>query len=694
MVNLFDDHGAEDMKCVTMTQWSSDSRTLIVHGSSEIDDQHSFVSIVRVPTLGCVFCRQLRDNELLESPFGALDLCLKCNLTIHTKYRFNESTQKFDPRIHLNAPDFIIMSENSLIHTINVKLEMNKPKRAGSIVLDSKYLKTAKVIEAGQVQNNVVNSEVTPDDERKQISIVEQILADFSEYDVECPSPAPFIAKSLVTDTLLKGCEKQTTKVSVIPQSSAGMSSHAKPASPPSPELLEAAAKTYEFSEENEKCEKISIFRKRRLADKKYEFNEENTENIIPFNRTRSRTLRGPIYQYRTSPHPSFRSPCGSPIANRCIMSPPGFRSPSYYAYRSSPTHPMLYSPPTRQFMRLSGSMSPAAAVEDVQKYFSDIMNRMKDNRVESGNESCHEDIKPINKDCPTFSKKIVNFYVEEDDANSVVTCEEDDCISPGYHLSLPMEVHGACYANMQMVSKASVSRLKGIPHAVVTQNSFDIETFSIHIANKMCSKNNKKYGILVDLAFDIVNVSLSYEISLSFPLTSILSQVCPLSQKLLCVLILQFTGSDFDRLSQCFYCSNDSDCFAHRKLFESTVLFTWNISCNDWKVLDYGQLKQLSGPMKITNRGSRQEMLIKKLQRFVKKIFGKDRSAYGNFDHLRILDSNEDKSKQSLLDPKQGIEFYRRQPFDSPSTVSSLSSNSSNSGSDSDADSCDDLQQ
>lgn len=419
---------------------------------------------------------------------------------------------------------FIIMSENSLIHTINVKLDMQKTKKYGNGVLNCKYLKqarsdcsaTTKFIEAGQVHNSVVKSEMAPDDvEPKQISIVEQILADFSEYDVECASPAPLQAKSLVTDTILKGCEAQKSAIKVSAQKSSGepsvgmSSSQAKPPSPQSPELLEAAAKTYEFSEENEKCEKISIFRKRRLADKKYEFNEENTENIIPFNRTRSRALRRPIY-HRTSPHPSFRSPCGSPVANRCIMSPPGFRSPSHYAYRSSPTQHLLYSPPARQFMRLSGSMSPAAGAEDVHKYFSDIMNRMKDSRVESGNESCHEDIKPTCKDFPAFSKKIVNYFCEEDDANSVVTCEEDDCISPGYHLSLPMEVHGACYSKLQIVSKASLSRLKGVPRAIVTQNSFDIETFSIHIANKLCSKNNKKYGILFDLAFEIVNVSFT----------------------------------------------------------------------------------------------------------------------------------------------------------------------------------------
>lgn len=47
-------------------------------------------------------------------------------------------------------------------------------------------------------------------------------------------------------------------------------------------------AAAYEFSEENEKCEKISILRKRRLADRKYEFSEDNSENIIPFTKTRT----------------------------------------------------------------------------------------------------------------------------------------------------------------------------------------------------------------------------------------------------------------------------------------------------------------------------------------------------------------------------------------------------------------------
>lgn len=90
--------------------------------------------------------------------------------------------------------------------------------------------------------------------------------------------------------------------------------------------------------------------------------------------------------------------------------------------------------------------------------------------------------------------------------------------------------------------------------------------------------------------------------------------------------------------------------------------------------------------------RGNRQEMLIRKLQRFTKRIFGRDRMGFDLFDHLRVLDSNEEKSKDSLIDLHNGIEFFRRQPFESPSSVSSLSSNSSLSdSSDSEQESIDD---
>lgn len=60
-VCLFDDHGVDNIKNVTMTQWKSNPRTLIVHGGGG-DNEDSYVSIVAVPNLCCRDCKRLRDE--------------------------------------------------------------------------------------------------------------------------------------------------------------------------------------------------------------------------------------------------------------------------------------------------------------------------------------------------------------------------------------------------------------------------------------------------------------------------------------------------------------------------------------------------------------------------------------------------------------------------------------------------------
>lgn len=128
----------------------------------------------------------------------------------------------------------------------------------------------------------------------------------------------------------------------------------------------------------------------------------------------------------------------------------------------------------------------------------------------------------------PVCSIRLVRRYVEEDDATSVITSEEgkwplsdsylvnvqyictplatDDCISPGYHTSLPLEVHGSSYSEMQMVTKVTYDHLL-CPKIIVTQNTFDLEAFTYYVASYLCSMNNKKYGFFVDCACEIVKV-------------------------------------------------------------------------------------------------------------------------------------------------------------------------------------------
>lgn len=557
------------------------------------------------------------------------------------------------------------MSENSFIHTLNLCLDVKKPNGSdlGSNVINSKYLRKAEDSNSEQNNivvskdcittcnhkfninqansdkfiidmdvpattnhlnysnfNNILSTNINNDcDKNRKMSIVDEILADFSEYDIEysyqqriattqaylasCGSAQnsnaalPSTSKSDVQQNSIPNAPKHVYFSNVDSNSqfstgnenieeliitcdteSAGtaakISQNSKIVAFGKKSILKTSEKTpenckltqkleqYEFCEENEKCEKISTFRKRRLADKKYEFSEDNSENIIPFNRMRRCKSDWPIYKcppavghysctmyelqsphsHRASPNHGFRSPCGSPVSHHryenFLRSPPGFRSPSYRSpSTASPSttyanRPMLS--PQKTLMRNNFMGSPvfpgypgssSSHADEGHKYFSDIINRIRDIRANNGNNEFHHDnipdseLKPDlttstgkNNDKPLCSKKIIKHYVEEDDATSVrTTCtnEEDDCISPGYHTSLPMEVHGGYYSNMQIVSKNSISKLN-CPTVVITQNSFDIEAFTIYVANYLCSTNNKKYGILYDSAYEILYVSKS----------------------------------------------------------------------------------------------------------------------------------------------------------------------------------------
>ena len=47
-----------------MSQWKSgDPRVLIVHGAAEDENEDSYITYVKVPKLGCLDCKKLRDLD-------------------------------------------------------------------------------------------------------------------------------------------------------------------------------------------------------------------------------------------------------------------------------------------------------------------------------------------------------------------------------------------------------------------------------------------------------------------------------------------------------------------------------------------------------------------------------------------------------------------------------------------------------
>lgn len=575
------------------------------------------------------------------------------------------------------------MIANGFIHMIHIELEISKyiKNETGSSVMEGNSLddKRTQLNNSHHHEKNKLISNFICDANNSQggcdnsyrgsTTIVDRIIADFAENETESCNLEKSVLLSRIDKSTLGNSKNFDELIITCGSSNVPSASQASSTSNvrllshqnhriinknlmrtsgncittidlnPSPETtvpnkkLDIAAKAYEFSEDNEKCEKISIFRKRRLADKKYEFSEDNSENIIPFNRKRTFPLLTkfhktsstsstnlfsaavPNYEvtshlHRASPNHGFRSPCGSPVGNRCMKSPPG-SARGYFYHPRSPTYAM----------RSPNTLSPRQ------------IKRATNLEFENGLASPRND--ELKNDKPICSKKFIRRFVEEDDATSVITSEEDDCISPGYHTSLPMEVHGSCYSDMQMISLSSYSKLK-CPAVVVTQHSFDLETFTFHVANHLCMLNNKKYGIFYDWACELVHV-------------------CPLSFILTFILMVHFTAIDTlpTGTKECLNCVNNLDCVFHRKQYQCRTLFTWNLETGDWTVLDYGDLLEVAQKSKSTGE------LNKILQKLAADFFN-NLNDLESFNNLRVLDCCNDKSKEFLRDYQNSIEFYR----------------------------------
>ncbi|XP_067617826.1 uncharacterized protein [Eurosta solidaginis] len=811
---LFDDHGVDNLKKVTMTQWKcSDPRILIVHGAAENENEDSYITYVKVPRLGCVECKKLRDNEDI-SLFRWHMLCLKCNLTIHTKYSSTESDPKFNSHINLICPERILIVSNGFMHMLHIELmpatiANNNLTPQQQLQLTS--CRSTPCNESSAASISSVERRLLPLTAEEQAScdnhnnIIARIISDFSDVETdsthssEVPiratpnetittspgsaltfvsrktydeviftcsgSASPKAANSSATSsTTINNVANSTDATSNTAASTSGLTNTSSGGSTARFSLINHRGRrhhrivtksfrngvttidlqttipstnspisatmadrlnAYEFSEDNEKCEKISILRKRRLADKKYEFSEENSENIVPFTKIRSakknpstlshyttsygssstRSLHrsattstasgshsfynSPCASPSSSPHPSHASPSNYGDARHCTPPPlhraspiaslqQGFRSPPYSSpvgagLTRSPSrhvtqHPHIYagsispsqhtiSPATQQMLSfkplgtlsplqvsmakrhldLSGAMSPNANVPFLSPRREE--NRVMEMPLQAGS--------MLEK--PLCTKKFKRRFVEEDDAASVITSEEDDCISPGYHTSLPVEVHGSCYSEMQMVSQATYQQLN-CPSVVITQHSFDLETFTYYTISALCQKNDKTYDVFYDWACELI-------------------RVCPQSQTIICLLMAHFSARDQlpTPPTNCLNCARKLDCVFHRRQFECRILFTWNMENGEWEVLDYGELHEcklsdLINPIK--RCGQLPVTLLqtaKKLAHEMSISLGKIEQDYAC--NLRVLDSNIKKSKLSVADHDNVIELCLKRP-------------------------------
>lgn len=127
---------------------------------------------------------------------------------------------------------------------------------------------------------------------------------------------------------------------------------------------------------------------------------------------------------------------------------------------------------------------------------------------------------------------------------------------------------------------------------------------------------------------------------------------------------------------TKCLNCSRNIDCVFHRRQFECRILFTWNMEFGDWDVLDYGNLyevpssinhkKTITATTTVTAATSTTKTTtpigLNKIAKTLASELSENINKMHNFKYnLRVLNSDIDKSKDSITDLDNCIRFYRK---------------------------------
>ncbi|XP_076235668.1 uncharacterized protein LOC143180032 [Calliopsis andreniformis] len=392
--------------------------------------------------------------------------------------------------------------------------------------------------------------------------------------------------------------------------------------------LILEAEKAYEFTDEaQETCEKLSSFRKRRLADKKYEFCDEteDAENIVPFKHIRDQFRhRGcSIHQIPSSP----------------TMSPALTNGKKHWVDSDqSETDDFSIS----QDIGASNDLTADSGEKNVLRPLNQnqlpngILNRDRLSKLSLNSSPL---VPKINLQYPTI-KCTAHFkrsYIELDDEMiSVITDVEDEETGGyvSYQCVLPMHVHGSGYVQMQMISNSKAEKLI-VPCVSINQLSFDIETFSHHIADWICVKFKKRYWHCSDYDIEIIDV-------------------CALSGDIICLLIMKIQASEIN---------NQTQCSQERKQYEVGCKFTWNIDTSQYRITDIlpmEEVKPESSKPSCMNVPNFRSPLWNPTRRLAPKLREKIQQPYAHtvrFLHNEMTLTGE--SITRLYDLDNLVEFY-----------------------------------
>ncbi|XP_045493015.1 uncharacterized protein LOC123692322 [Colias croceus] len=518
-VPLFGDEGVDSKITISMAQWKHNPGVLVVYGIADSCSERSYLSVIGVPRLGCRKCSAISREE---DDLNWGKRCLEHNFAIHTKFFCTSDSSMYEPVVQLAYSNQIIIYTD-FIHILEI--DFVKPDQDRNDIEDNKFLIDKEEVSSVDMNPSTPASDFSApfQSPKYQNNVVQNILADFSDLEVDPnqisrPVHMPdmmgqelCIQASSISHNLMEEWEGPSPSIRTLisPPLRSPRRRPAESMSRFNESHRVIAEKAYEFVEEAEtKCEKLSMFRKRRLADKKYEFSEDNNENIIPF-----RVLRSNRKYFTGSTSKSPRMPKSPSVesvvlrAHNQISRPP---SPTTSSDLKNPGLSSLESDRNSESeyrvmeMLDDGSLKTVSVHDNTSKTLSDCPVSAQDPYlVHSENSKC--------------SKFFTRYFVESDDEiTSIITDSEDDCIS-GYHVALPLAGNGAGYAPLQAIGSGAWERLRAnsppsLPPLTVRaqQRSLDTELLCNEVCGRLCKINGKKFVYCFDWGCHVIDVCQS----------------------------------------------------------------------------------------------------------------------------------------------------------------------------------------
>ncbi|KAM3961564.1 LOW QUALITY PROTEIN: uncharacterized protein ACR2FA_004281 [Aphomia sociella] len=668
-VPLFGDDCVDSKVTISMAQWKHNPGVLVVYGIADSCSERSYLSVIGVPRLGCKKCAAYSKEE---EDLNCGKRCLEHNFAIHTKFFCTSDSSMYEPVVQLAYSNQIIIYTD-FIHILEIDFVKSDVERTESLE-DNKYSLDRDETNSIDTYPSTPASDVSAafQSPKYQNNVVQNILADFSDLEVEPyqmsrPVHLPdvmgqelCIQASSISHNLIEEWEGPSPSIRTL-ISPPLRSPRRRPAESMSRfnEMHRSIAeKAYEFVEETEpKCEKLSIYRKRRLADKKYEFSEDNNENIVPFRVLRSNRK---VFIGATSKNPP-RRPKSPPVESVVLRA-----------------HNQISRPPSPT---TSSEMKNSIELESDQNSESEyrVMEMLDDGSLKTV--SVHDNTSKTLSDCPVSpqdpylvhsgnskcSKFFTRYFVESDDEiTSIITDSEDDCLS-GYHVALPLAGHGARYAALQALGAAawepparlrllllprvfpllpSHSRRRTPPALTVRaqQRSLDTELLCNEVCGRLCRLSGKKFIYCFDWGCHVIDVCHS---------SGCLSGLCAM---------WLWASEDNGSTAECEACKDVSaGCLLHRQQYAAECLFVWDLVTGVYRTERVAMKEDSSQEGSRVSGADRARELAKKL--------GPINMPPGNEN--RLLTTLTGRSLKRLTDVDNCIEITKNHPDSSESESS-----------------------